>query len=542
QENLVRDFGNEISAASFSADGKYFLTASRDETIRRWDTSRVLRDSLLHSEEIPLANFAVEGDLLVPVRDDDELLRRFKAHADVYRASLSFDKKRVLTFMRDGSAKLWNEQDSLLRDLGFINSAAFSPVDNRLIVAATDNVVRFCDANGNVTDSLKYHAEINQVTFSPEGKHMLTASHDHTAKLWDLSQQLVHRLSLRGNAVKSAAFALEGKHVLTAGFDSTVVLWNERGERIDSLKHEGVINAARFSEDGKRVLSAGRDGTAKLWTLDESHEPRPLQHRGEVYTAVFSPNNGAEILTASADSTAKLWKANGDTVTFRHNGEVNAAVFSPDGQHVLTASRDSTAKLWLASGDTITFRHNGEVTAAIFSPRKDSRILTASKDSTAKLWRSSGELIKTLRHGSGVRFALYFPRGRYFLTAAKSLAMLWDEEGNLINTLEHKFTVTAAAFSPEEKYILTATSEGSREEEESAVLWNIKGERLVHYGEHSAQVNALAFSPDGLRFITASSDGDARIWWLPETIFAWLKNAPVHHLTEKEREQFEIGK
>ena len=543
QETLVRDLGDDISSASFSAGGKQILTASRDYTIRLWDTSGALLDSLLNREEVQLANFSTEGKRIVTVSEEDELMRRFQAQAEVYGVSASSDKKRVLTFMTDGSVKLWDEQENLLRDLGYISSAAFSPVDNRLLVASTDGVVRFCDANGNIMDSLKYHAEINQVVFSPDGKRILTASHDHTAKLWDLSQQLVHRLSLRGNAVQSAVFSPEGKHVLTAGFDSTAVLWNEQGQRIASLKHNGVINAARFSTDGKRVLSAGRDSTAKLWTLDESHKEITLQHHGEVYTAVFSPNNDVEILTASADGTAKRWSSNGEWLrTLRHNGEVRAAVFSPDGQHVLTASQDSTAKLWQANGDPITFRHNDEVNAAIFSPRDGSRILTASADSTAKLWRSNGELIKTLPHGSGVRLALYSPEGRYFFTAAKNMAKLWDEEGNLIKALEHKFTVTAAAFSPDEKYILTATAEGSREEEESAVLWNIKGERLVNYGEHRAQVNAIVFSPEGQRFLTASSDGDARIWWLPEKIFAWLKDAPVQRLTAEEKKQFDIGR
>jgi WD40 repeat protein len=139
-----------------------------------------------------------------------------------------------------------------------------------------------------------------------------------------------------------------------------------------------------------------------------------------------------------------------------------------------------------------------------------------------------------------VRLALYAPDGRYFLTAAKNVARLWDKEGNLIKDLEHKFTVTAAVFSPNEKYILTATSEDSHEDDESAVLWNMKGERLVNYGEHHAQVNVLAFAPESQRFVTASSDGDAMIWWLPEKIFAWLKTAPVHRLTAAEKKQFEI--
>jgi WD40 repeat protein len=49
-----------------------------------------------------------------------------------------------------------------------------------------------------------------------------------------------------------------------------------------------------------------KKGTASLWDL-EGHLLADLnQHKGPMYSAVFSPD-GARILTASRDGTAEVW-------------------------------------------------------------------------------------------------------------------------------------------------------------------------------------------------------------------------------------------
>ena len=70
-------------------------------------------------------------------------------------------------------------------------------------------------------------------------------------------------------------------------------------------------------------------------------------------TAPSSPSNSApmaiESLTAGWDHSARLWDAaTGLPIgrPLRHQGVVNSATFSPDGQNVLTSSSDRTARLW----------------------------------------------------------------------------------------------------------------------------------------------------------------------------------------------------
>ena len=68
--------------------------------------------------------------------------------------------------------------------------------------------------------------------------------------------------------VSSAAFSPDGKRIVTASEDSTARLWDaETGKPIgEPLKgHEGAhVHSAAFSPDGKRIVTAsdGQDGAA----------------------------------------------------------------------------------------------------------------------------------------------------------------------------------------------------------------------------------------------------------------------------------------
>ena len=65
-----------------------------------------------------------------------------------------------------------------------------------------------------------------------------------------------------------------------------------------------------------------------------------MKHEGIVNSAQFSPD-GERIVTASADKTARLWNATtGKPVAepMKHESVVNSAQFSPDNQRVVTAS------------------------------------------------------------------------------------------------------------------------------------------------------------------------------------------------------------
>jgi WD40 repeat protein len=125
--------------------------------------------------------------------------------------------------------------------------------------------------------------------------------------------------TLRGHtdSVLSAAFSPDGKRIVTASGDKTARLWDAgTGRQIGQpLKgHTDSAQSAVFSPDGKRIVTAYNDNTARLRDAGTGKQiGEPLTgHTASVFSAAFSPD-GKRIITASDDDTVRLWDAEAGT-------------------------------------------------------------------------------------------------------------------------------------------------------------------------------------------------------------------------------------
>lgn len=242
----------------------------------------------------------------------------------------------------------------------------------------------------------------------------------------------------------------------------------------------------------------------KMW------EQRVLQrHQGRVQNASFS-SDGNYIVTASEDKTAKIWKSSGELIqTLTHKDVVNNGLFSPDGQRIITISADNTGKIWDLSGKLIkSLPHKGGVDDVVFS--SDGKLILTTSDKTARVWDLSGNLIVSLQGQQGHRDILYggmfSPDGKYIITAsADKTAKLWDLSGQVIKSLPHEEIVNSASFSPDGKIILTASADNM------VRLWGLNGEQIDQIFGNNSFLNA-SFSPDGKYIITNSDDNTAQLW------------------------------
>ena len=401
-------------------------------------------------------------------------------------------------------------------------SAQFSADGQRVVTASVDHTARVWDAASGkpLSEPMKHDGAVYSAQFSPDGQRVVTASVDKTARVWDaasgkpLSEPIKH-----DDAVYSAQFSPDGRRVVTASVDKTARVWDAASGKplTEPMQHHGPVQFAQFSPDGQRVVTASVDKTARVWDAATGKAlSEPMKHDGAVYSAQFSPD-GQRVVTASVDKTARVWDAaSGKPLSepIKHDDTVYSAQFSPDGRRVVTASWDLTARVWdAASGKALSesMKHDDVVYSAQFSP-DGQRVVTASRDHTARLWdAASGKaLSEPMKHNDAVDFAQFDPDGQRVATASvDKTALVWDVASGkaLSEPMKHDSEVYSAQFSPDGQRVVTAS------DDHTARLWDAAtGKALSEPMKHKSVVYSAQFSRDGQRVVTVSDDHTARIW------------------------------
>ena len=283
-----------------------------------------------------------------------------------------------------------------------------------------------------------YGSRVFSASFSPDGRRMLTAGDDRTAKIWEAvsGRQL---LTLKGHraAIRSAAFSPDGQRMVTGGDDLEVRVWEvSSGKELLAFKGADTpIWCVAFSPDGRRLVTGSQERAAKVWETATGRELLTLnkEEEGGIWSAAFS-TDGRRIVTGSEDGTARVWEAASgrQMLTLKgHSDNVLSVAFSPDGQRIVTGGFDRTAKVWeAASGkELLTLKgHLGTIWTVAFSP-DSRRIVTGSTDRTAKVWEAaSGQELLTFKgHGSGLRSVAFSPDAQRIITGSEDqTARVWE--------------------------------------------------------------------------------------------------------------------
>ena len=119
-------------------------------------------------------------------------------------------------------------------------------------------------------------------------------------------------LSGHGDGVWSAAYSPDGRRIVTASFDQTARIWDaDTAKQLAVLSgHGDAVVSAAWSPDGRRIVTASFDHTARIWDAAAGVQLAVLSGHGDgVWSAAWSPD-GRRIVTTSADQTARIWDAN----------------------------------------------------------------------------------------------------------------------------------------------------------------------------------------------------------------------------------------
>jgi WD40 repeat protein len=134
--------------------------------------------------------------------------------------------------------------------------------------------------------------------------------------------QLLRTFQGHSRAVNNVSFSPDGKRLVSVSDDATVRIWEPNtGRELLILRGHGqhYVRGVAFSPDGKWLASAGCDQKVVLWDAASGHEVRThdVNDGGECAVSVaFSPDSrwlvaAGELVPAGSEERIRIW----DTTT-----------------------------------------------------------------------------------------------------------------------------------------------------------------------------------------------------------------------------------
>ncbi|NXH21612.1 STRN protein, partial [Bucco capensis] len=424
-------------------------------------------------------------DMLANLRDVDDLPSLQPSVAPSSRPSSSrlieheisrTDEVEALTFPpSSGKSFIMGTDEALENELGLGELAGLTVANEA--DSLTYDIANNKDAlrkTWNPKFTLRSHFDgIRGLAFHPVEPVLITASEDHTLKMWNLQKT--------APAKKSASLDVEPIYTFRA--------------------HTGPVLCVVMSSNGEQCYSGGTDGLIHGWNTTnpnidpyDSYDPSVLRgafvgHTDAVWGLVFSGAH-QRLLSCSADGTIRLWKATEIAPAlniFNDNQEMGIPL-SVD----LVSSDPSLMVASFNSGHT-----------SIFNMETQQRILTleSSVDTTVS---SSCQINRVISH----------PTLPISITAHEDRHIKFydNNTGKLIHSMvAHLDAVTSLAVDPNGLYLMSGSHDCSIR------LWNLESKTCIqeftaHRKKFDESIHDVAFHPSKCYIASAGADALAKVF------------------------------
>ncbi|XP_074531729.1 striatin-like isoform X2 [Halichoeres trimaculatus] len=320
--------------------------------------------------------------------------------------------------------------------------------------------------------TLRSHFDgIRALTFHPVEPVLITASEDHTLKMWNLQKT--------APAKKSASLDVEPIYTFRA--------------------HRGAVLSVVMSTSGEQCFSGGVDGTIQCWNTPnpnidpyDSYDASMLRgalcgHTDSVWGLVYSSAH-QRLLSCSADGTVRLWDANTTCPAL--------AVFNEDKNLGVPSSVDLVCS---EPAHLVTSFTNGQI--GLFN--METRQLVLSLESNLEPGTPC-QINKVLSH----------PTLPITITAQEDrhIKFFDNNSGKLIHSMvAHLDAVTSLAVDPNGLYLMSGSHDCSIR------LWNLESKTCIqeftaHRKKFEESIHDVAFHPSKCYIASAGADALAKVF------------------------------
>lgn len=431
--------------------------------------------------------------------------------------------------------------------------------------------------------------DILAMSLAPDEQSFLTGHWQGRLKLHDTKGELIREFTGHeeyGN-LTSVSFSPDGKLILSNSFDGKMILWNHEGEMLNILEEpdfirsngsinlgaENVFHHSSFALDGKNIAASDtRNGFLRFYDLNghvvattaipgltsysfmpDSRHIIASTINGTIQTHDLSgklvssfsavPNsrhvtaapNGFHVAVA-AGNAIHLFDIDGNKKEeMTHpSGRITSISFSKDGNYIIATTTDKKSIMWHISGNKVAeIRNQQNILKATISA--DNNSIYAATHYGINRYEVSGKLLHykaiDALSASQNHWMISADSGQYFLLVLENLAYVFNKDAEIVASIENQGIVadifggrvvnrSRGAFSPCEEYIIL--SFGSN----AAGIYDFEGNLLREISAHNAgsYINAIAISAAGDYVLTAGQDSTATLWTMDGQIASRLRH------------------
>ncbi|KAK2527012.1 Strn [Columba livia] len=423
-------------------------------------------------------------DMLANLRDVDDLPSLQPSVAPSSRPSSSrlieheinrTDEVEALTFPpSSGKSFIMGTDEALENELGLGELAGLTVANEA--DSLTYDIANNKDAlrkTWNPKFTLRSHFDgIRGLAFHPVEPVLITASEDHTLKMWNLQKT--------APAKKSASLDVEPIYTFRA--------------------HNGPVLCVVMSSNGEQCYSGGTDGLIHGWNITnpnidpyDSYDPSVLRgafvgHTDAVWGLVYSGVH-QRLLSCSADGTIRLWKAT----------EIAPAlsIFNDNQEMGIPSSVDL-----VSSDPSLMVASFNSGHTSIFNMETRQRVLIL--ESSADTISSSCQINRVISH----------PTLPISITAHEDRHIKFydNNTGKLIHSMvAHLDAVTSLAVDPNGLYLMSGSHDCSIR------LWNLESKTCIqeftaHRKKFDESIHDVAFHPSKCYIASAGADALAKVF------------------------------
>jgi WD40 repeat protein len=319
--------------------------------------------------------------------------------------------------------------------------------DTLAVGLQSPDIITFDVITGSEAALLLGHDDwVTSLTFSLDGRSLVSGSQDTTLKLWDVQTGGVIK-TFHGHTdyVFSISLSLDQTIVASGSGDETIRLWNiQTGECHHIIDQLGEVDWVSFSPTNPQHLLSISGGDVQQWDIDGCQ---------------IKPTCEGSHAAFSLDGTHfALCGEKGTTVQNSDSGVIVAeypiydyyprfCCFSPDSRLIAVAA-GTTAYIWDITGSDLhpieTFiGHTEKITFLAFS--SSSSLISAARDNSVKFWQIGAPFTSQAATGPNSTSPIPTPIQSVSLQAEEGIAISSDYDG-IVKTWDISTGICKASF------------------------------------------------------------------------------------------------